>query len=232
MSSIPRTGLCLVGLLLGSGCATAALIGAPPVVAEASGAARVVVVEPPAELLPRPTLPAGQAPGLFTQGDVLADVYARLPAAVHKLRPAWQVRTTSGARQLQGPVALVRTTIERSDVAQSDRTLKNTAFAFGVFIWPLLIWAGQPITETYRVDGFLERYDVDGASVLSRLMKAPGQAAPAVNVEDLTPRDQALALEVTYEEGLLADESPRTSVLVEGVVARLAAAVVAIVEEP
>jgi hypothetical protein len=38
--------------------------------------------------------------------------------------------------------------------------------------------------------------------------------------------------DLTYEEGLLADQRPRTNVLLDGFIDRLASATIALVEEP
>jgi hypothetical protein len=53
----------------------------------------------------------------------------------------------------------------------------------------------------------------------------------AVNFSGLPPRTQPFALDVEYEEGLFADESPRLGVLLDGFVEKLAFAIVTLIEE-
>ncbi len=168
---------------------------------------------------------------LFARAPILADVYRRLLPAVQRLRPSWKVGSPSAGALAPGPVAVVRTVIRDSPTVASDRSLKNMAFGFGLLIWPLEIWAAQPVEETVRVEGTVERYDTTGPQLGPRLVRYASQPEAAVNVTGLPPTARPFGLEVGYEEGLLADETPRPRVLVEGFVDRLAIAIVALVEE-
>jgi len=89
----------------------------------------------------------------------------------------------------------------------------------------------SPVEETMRVFGILERFNVDAAVLPTRLVRYPSQPDFAVNLAGILSVRHEFGLDVAYEEGLLADEKPRTRVLVDGFVDRLASAVIAIVEE-
>jgi len=257
-------------LTLASGCATARLVGDPPVATRDPGVARTVVLEPffeSAEWRSRTTteyvqvspdpLAMGYGMGygygygygysgmpstvaldrqiiekpLFARVEVLADLHRRLLGELQKLRPSWRVTSTSGLPLITGPVSVVRTVIAGNDLVSSDRTLKNLAFGFGFVIWPLEILAGFPVQETQRAFGALERFEADAVALRSRLVRYPTQPDSAVNLSGFTPLRHEFGLDVAYEEGLLANELPRTNVLIEGLVQRLAVAMVAIVEE-
>jgi len=151
---------------------------------------------------------------------------------VRRLRPAWRVSSTSGLAALEGAVTVVRTIIESNQIIETDRPLKNTAFAFGLLIWPLQIYNFWPVTETERAYGTLERYLTDAPTVKQRLVRYKTQPDSAFNASGFTPLKRQFGLEMTYEEGLLADEEPRKQVLIEAFSERLASAIVAIVEEP
>ena len=168
---------------------------------------------------------------LFARVQVLAQEHRALLAAVARLRPAWRVTSTSGAPVLTGPVSIVRTIVQGNELVESNRTLKNLAFGFGLVIWPLQLFNINPVAETQRVYGALERYDTDQPTLASRLVKYPTQPDFAFNASGLKPLGHSFGLDVPYEEGLLADETPRERVLVDGFADRLAAAVVAIIEE-
>ncbi len=169
---------------------------------------------------------------LFAKPAILAEVQRRLIPAVQRLRPTWRVTSTSGAPVLTGDVAVVRTVVEGNEVIESDRTLKNVAFGFGLVIWPLEILAGFPVHESIRVYGRLERFGTTADTVKSRLVRYPTQPDYAVSLEGVASLQRPFGLDINYEEGLLADETPRPGVLIDGFVDRLAAAVVAILEEP
>lgn len=169
---------------------------------------------------------------LFARPAVLAEVQRRLIPTVQKLRPAWRVTSTSGAPVLSGEVVVVRTIVEGNEIIESDRTLKNVAFGFGLIIWPLEILAAMPVRESERVFGRVERFALSAELMKSRLVRYPTQPDYAVSLEGLSPLRREFGLDVTYEEGLLANEAPRANVLIEGFVERLAAAVVALLEEP
>ncbi len=169
---------------------------------------------------------------MFAKPAVLAEVQRRLIPAVQKMRPSWRVTSTSGAPVLTGPVAIVRTIVEGNEIIESDRTLKNVAFGFGLVIWPLQILAGFPVKESERVYGRLERFSTSAELMKARLVRYPTQPDYAVSLEGQTPLRREFGLDVSYEEGLLANEAPRANVLIDGFVDRLAAAVVAVLEEP
>lgn len=168
----------------------------------------------------------------FAKPPTLVEVQHRVLAEVQRRRPSWRVTSTSGAQLLRGPVTVVRTIIEGNDTIASDRTLKNLAFGFGLLIWPLQFFNLNPVEETVRVYGLVERFNLDAASLQSRLVKYPSQPDFAVNLANVPPLRREFGLDVTYEEGLLADERPRPNVLIDGFVERLASALIALVEEP
>ena len=167
----------------------------------------------------------------FARPSTLAEVQHRVMSEVQRRRPSWRVTSTSGAPVLTGPVTVVRTIIEGNDLVASDRTLKNLAFGFGLLIWPLELFNINPVEETVRVYGLVERFPLDGDSLRQRLVKYPSQPDFAVNLANVTPLRRQFGLDFTYEEGLLADERPRPNVMIDGFVDRLAAAIVALVEE-
>lgn len=215
------------------GCATATLVGQrPPLSTIEAGPPRTVVIEPLFERselqisAPKPTDKA-----LYLRPQVRAAVFERLVATVTKLRPQWRVAAPGALAAITGPVVLVRTVLDTSELAESDRTLKNAAFAFGLVLLPLQILAAFPVEETQRTTGTLSRLKLDAAVLKDRLVKYATQADFAVNVAGHTPAQQPFSFDVTYEEGLFADESPRTAVLVEGLVEKLAYAIVTFIEE-
>lgn len=168
----------------------------------------------------------------FAKPSTLVELQHRVLAEVQRRRPSWRVTSTSGASLLRGQVTVVRTIIEGNDTVASDRTLKNLAFGFGLIIWPLQFINVNPVEETVRIYGLLERFELDAASLQQRLVKYPSQPDFAVNLANVPPLRRPFGLDVSFEEGLLADERPRPSVLIDGFVDRLAAAVIALVEEP
>lgn len=168
----------------------------------------------------------------FARPVTLAEIQRQVLTAVQRRRPTWRVTSTGGAGLLKGEVSVVRTVIQGNDLVESNRTLKNLAFGFGLFIWPLQLVNITPVEETTRVYGLLERYQLDSAVLPTRLVKYPTQPDFAVNLEGVPSTRHEFGLDVAYEEGLLADERPRNPLLVQGFVDRLAAAVIAIVEEP
>lgn len=167
----------------------------------------------------------------FARPPVLNAIHERVLAEVQKRRPSWRVTSTSGAPLLAGQVTVVRTVIEASEMMSSDRALKNLAFGFGLVILPLQFINIDPVHETQRVYGIVERFEVEGGELNRRLVKYPSQPDFAVNLAGLQQLRREFGLDVSYDEGLLADERPRSGVLIEGFVDRLAAAVIALVEE-
>ena len=109
--------------------------------------------------------------------------------------------------------------------------LKNLAFGFGLLIWPLQFFNVTPVEETVRVYGLVERFGLDAVGLKARLVKYPSQPDYAVNLAGATPLRRPFGLDVSYEEGLLADERPRSGVLLDGFIDRLSTAVIALVEE-
>jgi hypothetical protein len=168
---------------------------------------------------------------LLAQVDALAAEHRLVLQAVQKLRPSWRVSSTSGLAALEGEVTLVRVIIESNQIVGSDRPLHTAAFAFGLVLLPLQIYNFWPVEETERVYGALERYVTDAPTVKTRLVRYKTQPDSAFNASGFTPLKRDFGLDITYEEGLLADERPRKAALIEGFSERLASAIVAIVEE-
>lgn len=169
---------------------------------------------------------------LFAQVPSLDLEHRTVLQAVQELRPSWHVSSTSSLSTLDGPVTVVRTIVRNHETVESNRAFKNLAFGFGLVIWPLQLFNIQPVIETQRVYGALERYTTDASTAKARLVRYPTQPDFAFNASGYTPLGRAFGIDVTFEEGLLADETPRQRVLPEGFAQRLAAAIVAIVEEP
>lgn len=169
---------------------------------------------------------------LFARTEVMAEIHRRLLGELQRRRPSWRVTSTSGASALKGEVTVVRTIIEASPTAASDRALKNLALGFGFVIWPLQLIHIDPVHETVRVVGLLERFGTLGESLEQRLVRYPTQPDFAVNLSGLSALRRPFGLDVAFTEGVLANELPRAAVLIEGFVDRLASAVIAIVEEP
>lgn len=240
----------LLPALLCCSCATAKVIGPPLVTTPDPMVPRVVVLEPFFETadwrenvkeLREPNLITGRIEAtqvrettkpLLAQVDSLAAEHRAVLQHVQRLRPSWRVTSTSGLAALEGPVTVVRVIIESSQTIESDRSLKNTAFAFGLVIWPLQVYNFWPVTETERVYGTLERFVTDAPTVKQRLVRYPTQPDSAFDAKGFTALRRDIGLDVTYEEGLLASEEPRKGVLIEAFSERLASAIVAIVEEP
>ncbi len=169
---------------------------------------------------------------LYAQVPSLTAEHRTVLQEVQKLRPSWKVASTSSLPTMAGPVTLVRVIVRNSESIESNRALKDLAFVFGLVIWPLELFQITPVTETQRVYGALERYLTDAETAKSRLVRYPTQPDFAFNASGITPLGRAFGLDITFEEGLLADERPRTDVLPRGFAEHLAAAIVAIVEEP
>ncbi len=167
-------------------------------------------------------------------------IYARVPtliqeqraviAAVQRLRPHWRVASTSDVLAVNGPVTLIRVIIGEPEIIESNRAFKTLACAFGVLIWPLLLFQLSPVDETQRVHGALVRFDADAADLRPRLMRYQTQPDFAVDTRGLNAQQQPFGLDLEYKEGVLASESSREPVLVSGFVQRLSIAVVAMVE--
>jgi hypothetical protein len=119
-----------------------------------------------------------------------------------------------------------------SELVESNRSMKNLAFGFGLLIWPLLLATLSPVEETQRVYGVLNRHALDAAELKDRLVRYPTQPDFAVNTANLPPFEREFGLDLTYQEGLLASELPRENILIWGFSLKLASAIVALVEEP
>lgn len=169
---------------------------------------------------------------LFARTEVMTEIHRRLLNEVQRRRPAWRVTSTSGTSALRGDVTVVRTIIEGNQTAASDRALKNLALGFGFVIWPLELIHIDPVHETVRVMGLVERFNAPAELLGQRLVRYPTQPDFAVNLSGLTPLRRPFGLDVSYTEGILASEQPRTLVLLDGFADRLASAVIALVEEP
>jgi hypothetical protein len=168
---------------------------------------------------------------LFARPAMLTELHRQLLVEVQRRRPSWRVTSTAGAPLLGGEVTVVRTIIEGNQTITSDRTLKNLALGFGFVIWPLQLIHLDPVHETERVAGTLERFGLAAEQLRTRLVRYPTQPDYAVNLAGLEPLRRGFGLEVSYTEGILASETPRTGVLTTGLVDRLASAVLAVVEE-
>jgi hypothetical protein len=168
---------------------------------------------------------------LFARPDVLAELQRRLLVEVQRRRPSWRVTSTGGVQLLTGEAVVVRTIIEGNEVTVSDRTLKGLCFGVGLVLWPLLFCAAQPVEETEHVTGQLERFTTSADGLQARLVKYPTQPDYAVNLAGVPALRRTFGLDVTYLEGVVANEGPRRGVLIDGLIDRLATAIVAIVEE-
>ncbi|GMU62441.1 MAG: hypothetical protein AMXMBFR34_42040 [Myxococcaceae bacterium] len=256
-----RRGLALIALFLSTGCATAKLAQEKSVVPPDPGVPKNVVLEPFFELADWQTttrtdyaeVPPGYGYGgygygpygsgtvpvttvitvkpLFARAQILVELHKRLLFEVQRARPSWRVTSTGGASLLSGEAVVVRTIIEGNEVTVSDRTLKGFCFGAGLLIWPLLFCAAQPVEETEHVTGMVERFTTSAELVKARLVRYPTQPDYAVNLGGITPLRRKFGLDVTYTEGVVANEGPRQGVLIEGLVDRLTAAVIALVEE-
>lgn len=248
-------------LMCSSGCATAKLVGPRAEVTADPGTPRTVVIEPLFELAELKTSfrteyatmnnlgsygygYGGFGPGgtvaitrevrekpFFAKPPVLTEVHQRVLTEVQKRRPSWRVTSTSGAPLLAGEVTVVRTVIEAHELVATDRPLKNLAFGFGLVILPLQFVNIDPVHETARVFGIVERFSIEGGELNRRLVKYPSQPDFAVNLAGIQQLRREFGLDVSYDEGLLADERPRAGVLIDGFADRLAAAIIALVEE-
>ena len=70
------------------------------------------------------------------------------------------------------------------------------------------------------------------APLEGRLVRYPTQPDFAVNTANLPVYERQFGLDLSYEEGILANEAPREAVLIRGFSLKLASAIVAMVEEP
>jgi hypothetical protein len=241
----------LLLLQLCAACATARLTGRPLDVAADPGERRVVVLEPffeDAEWLTKTRLDQEQVitssgrvgmitverryaeKPVFARVEILADEYRGVLAEMRRLRPNWQVLSTSELPVAQGPVSVVRVIVGPGEIAGSNRPLKSLACGFGFILPPLWIFSFTPVEEVQRVHGQLQRFDADAADVRARLLRYPTQPDFAVDTRGLVPANLPFAVDLEYEEGIFASEKEREPVLVSGFIQRLAAATVVLVE--
>ena len=169
---------------------------------------------------------------IFAKVPSLSVEHREVLAEVQRRRPSWQVTSTGGASAVSGRATLVRVIVNDSELVESDRGLKNLAFGFGLVIWPLQLINISPVHETVRVYGSLLRFEVDAQGLPARFVRYPSQPDFAVNTTNLPAIERRFGLDVAYTEGLLANETPRDLVLLQGFSQRLAAAIIALVEEP
>ncbi|MBI3185669.1 MAG: hypothetical protein HYZ28_26315 [Myxococcales bacterium] len=168
---------------------------------------------------------------LFARVASLTEEQRQVIAEVQKLRPSWQVTSTGGLPALFGPVTLVRVVVGELETVASDRALKSLAFGFGILIPPLLLIDLDPVHETQRVHGAVTRYEAEAEELKQRLLRYPTQPDYAVDTRKLNPLVRPYGLDLELQEGVLAAAADREVVLLSGFARRLAAAVVAIVEE-
>ncbi len=245
--------LALTLALFGSlGCATARLVGPEPVTSPDPGLQRVVTIEPFFETADWEVTTQTERGQVMSQFGVPHDVtltrqvaekpiFARVPsladeqrqviAEVQRLRPAWRVVSTGALPAIEGPITLVRTVVGNVETVESDRALKSLALGFGILIPPLLLVNVSPVHETLRVNGGLVRIDTDAATARARLLRYPTQPDYAVDTRGLPAHSQGFGLDLSFEEGVLADQAARDPVLLGGFSRKLASAVIAIVEE-
>jgi hypothetical protein len=176
------------------------------------------------------TITAQEKP-LFARVDMLSRLHDLVIRLVQQRRPNWKVTSTSGGATLAGPLTLVRTIISQNERVESDRALKNAALAFGFFIPPLQLVHLDPVHETERLTGLIEKTPTDANFIKSRMVKYSTQPDAAVNLSQVELAGREFALDVAYIEGILADEKPRAQTLLEGFSDLLATAVIALVEE-
>ncbi len=248
-------------LVAATGCATTRMVGEPPFVPADPGFARTVVLEPFFEeagwqtttttennplSTPSSSLGFGST-ALFNRDLTVTRVsqdkplYARVPAlatehrlaleVVRRLRPSWTVLSTSAVVGRTGPVSVVRVVVGDHQKVESNRSLKTMAFTFGLIILPLQLFQLMPVEETDRVVGQVQRFSLDDAAVGPRLLKYPTQPDFAVNLSGLEPLTRQFGLDLPYEEGLFANEAEHDAALIEGFAQKLAAAIIAVVEE-
>ncbi len=250
---IPTSRLLLIlgALALTTGCASARLSGPPPMTIEPRVGRTVVVIEPFFENTQLRTVThhdrvdvnsGSMTPASITiarevrekpvhaRPDALAVQYGQVIAEVQRLRPDWRVVST-GTLPVMGDeqVVLVRTVLGEAEVVQSNRLFKTVA-AYASFLILPLFYAVPPVSETQRVSGLLSLYRTDAVSAKNRLIRYPTQPDFAVDTRGLSPQKQPFGLDVTYEEGVFANERAREPVVIEGLSRQLATAVVALVE--
>jgi hypothetical protein len=168
---------------------------------------------------------------LHARVPALAYEHRRVLEEVRRLRPSWRVHSTASLAELRGDVSLVRVVVGNTVTIASNRTEKNMAFAFGIVIPPLQLFHLEPVKETRRVYGTVNRFIADAQTLAPRRIRYPTQPDFAVDTRGLRGWTQPFGLDVSIEEGVLGTEEKRDAALLEGFSRALAVAVVAIVEE-
>jgi hypothetical protein len=168
---------------------------------------------------------------IFARADALAALQGAVIKVVQERRPSWRVMSTSAGAALASNLTLVRTIVSHNERVESDRPLKNTALGFGIFIPPLLLIQIDPVHETERLSGLIEKAELDSNFIRERSIRYPTQPDAAINLSQVNLTGREFVLDVAYLEGVLADERPRTQVLLSGYVDLLATAVIALVED-
>jgi hypothetical protein len=171
-----------------------------------------------------------QVKNVFNRVDILALEHAQVLSSISRLRPTWRVESTGALASLVGPVTLVRVVVGESEVVQSDRSYKKTAFVFGIFLPPLLLLQIGGVDESQRVFGLLDKYEADALQLRSRLLRYPSQPDFAVDTRGLSATAQPFGLELSYNEGVNSSATAQETVLVQGFIERLSTAIVALVE--
>jgi hypothetical protein len=145
---------------------------------------------------------------------------------IQRLRPNWQVLSTSAVQALSGPMTLVRVILGDSLMTDSDRTLKNMVSFIGLGI-PAIF---TKVHETVTVQGGMIRYETDADAIKGHLLRYATQPDFAVDTRGMTAANQTFGLDVSYEEGVFGPDVARDRAVVEGFAQRLALAVVALAE--
>jgi hypothetical protein len=145
---------------------------------------------------------------------------------IQRLRPNWQVLSTSAVQALSGPMTMVRVILGDSLMTDSDRSLKNMLCFIGLGI-PAIF---TKVHETVTVQGGMIRYETDADAIKGHLLRYATQPDFAVDTRAMTASNQTFGLDVSYEEGVFGPDGPRDGAVVQGFAQRLALAIVALVE--
>jgi hypothetical protein len=145
---------------------------------------------------------------------------------IQRLRPNWQVLSTAALQSISGPVDVVRVIIGDTQIAYSDRALKNGLCVLGLGIPGFFTL----VHETQRIEGGINRYQTDAETVRPHLVRYASQPDFAVDTRGMVPVKQTFGLDVSYEEGIFGPDGMRDQAVVNGFAQRLAVAVIAMVE--
>ncbi len=234
------------------GCATARIVGPAPVWVPELGGPRTVVIEPffestewqvsyrteraevfggfgrPQEVMVNREV--AQKP-VFARVATLAAEQRAVLLEIARQRPRWRVLSPGALTAVEGPVTVVRTVVGEAEVVGTNRALKSMALGFGILIPPLLLLNIEPVHELQRVHGTVTRYRGEGVELRRRLLRYPTQPDFAIDTRGLPAHEQSFGLDLEFEEGVLASDEKRDPVLVGEFTRRLAAAIIALVEE-